>query len=43
VILHDGPVRVPEDARPGPATMRISLAEDSTYASIPTSIPVEIR
>ena len=41
-MLHHGPVRVPSDALPGKATVRVELPESSTYKSIPTDIEVEL-
>ena len=42
-MLSHGPVRVPDDAKPGPATMIVQMPETSKYRSFPTEIPVEIR
>ena len=41
-MLHHGPVRVPDDARPGKAVVRFELPKDSGYVSRPTDIPVEL-
>ena len=41
-MLHHGPVRVPSDARPGKATIRVELPDSSQYESIPTDIEVEL-
>jgi len=41
-MLHHGPVRVPDDAKPGKATIRVELPESSKYKSIPTDIEVEL-
>jgi hypothetical protein len=40
--LYHGPVRVPDDARPGEATIRFELPLDSGYTSVPTDIPVQL-
>ena len=37
-----GPVRVPNDAASGKATIRLELPKDSGLASVPTDIPVEL-
>jgi hypothetical protein len=42
-MLAHGPVRVPADAKKGPAIMRVELPETSTFRSFPTDIPVVIR
>ncbi len=42
-MLSHGPVRVPLDARPGNAIMRVKMKEGSLYASFPTDIPVTIE
>jgi hypothetical protein len=36
-------VRVPKDAKPGPAKMRVRLPESSAYESFTTEIPVNIE
>jgi hypothetical protein len=41
-MLHHGPVRVPSDAQPGKAYVRVELPEGSRYTSVPTDIPVEL-
>jgi hypothetical protein len=41
-MLHHGPVRVPSDAQPGQAVVRVELPEGSKFASTPTDIPVEL-
>ena len=41
-MLYHGPVRVPENARPGKAFVRVELPKDSTYRSIATNIEVEL-
>lgn len=41
-MLCHGPVRVPDDANPGKATLRLELPKDSAFASIPTDLPVEL-
>ena len=42
-MLAHGSVRVPADAQPGQAIVRVELPRTSKYASFPTDIPVEIR
>ena len=42
MLLH-GPVRVAKDARPGPATMIVTLPETSAFKSFPTRLPVVIE
>ena len=37
-----GSVRVPADALPGKATLRVQLSDLSKYKSIPTDIEVEL-
>lgn len=39
-MLYHGPVRVPEDARPGRAVVRVELSEQSQFESFPTDIEV---
>lgn len=39
-MLYHGPVRVPEDARPGKAVVRMELSEQSKFESLPTDIEV---
>ena len=41
-MLHHGQVRVPDDAQPGKAVVRVELPEGSKYASAATYIPVEL-
>jgi hypothetical protein len=41
-MLYYGPVRVPADARPGKATVRVEFPDGSTYRSLPTDIEVEL-
>ena len=41
-MLHHGPVRVPEDAQPGKAVVRVELPEGSKCTSVPTDIAVEL-
>jgi hypothetical protein len=41
-MLHHGPVRVPNDAQPGKAVIRVELPESSKFTSVPTDIPVEL-
>jgi hypothetical protein len=41
-MLYHGPVRVPEDARPGKAVVRVELTKESKFASLPTDIEVEL-
>ena len=42
-MLYHGPVRVPEDAQPGKATVRVEMPEGSKFRSIPTDLELEIR
>jgi hypothetical protein len=41
-MLHHGPVRVPDDAQPGKALVRVELPEGSKYTSVPTDIAVRL-
>ncbi len=41
-MLYHGPVRVPENAQPGAATMLVEFPKGSQYRCFPTEIPVEI-
>jgi hypothetical protein len=41
-MLHHGPVRVPSDAAPGKAVIRVELPPGSKYESAATDIPVEL-
>ena len=42
-MLAHGPVRVPADAKPGKAVMRLEMPATSKFKSDPTELPVEIR
>ena len=41
-MLYHGPVRVPADAHPGNAIIRIDFPEHSTFNCVPTDIAVEL-
>ena len=41
-MLYHGPVRVPDDARPGDAIVRVRLQEGSKFQSLPTDIAVRL-
>jgi hypothetical protein len=41
-MLHHGPVRVPDDAKPGKAIIQVELPKESKYTSAATDIPVEL-
>ena len=41
-MLYHGPVRVPAEARPGKAIIRVELPEGSSRRSVPTDIEVEL-
>jgi hypothetical protein len=41
-MLHHGPVRVPSDAQPGNAFIRVELPEGSKFTATATDIPVEL-
>ena len=41
-MLYHGPVRVPAEARPGKAIIRVEFPEGSTYQSIATDVDVEL-
>jgi hypothetical protein len=41
-MLYHGPVRVPAEARLGKAIVRVELAKDSKFQSVPTDIEVEL-
>ena len=41
-MLHHGPVRVPDDAQPGKAVVRVELSPGSKYESAATDIAVEL-
>ena len=42
-MLYHGPVRVPEDAATGKATIRVEMPAESAFLSFPTNIPVVIE
>ncbi len=42
-MLSLGPVRVPKDARPGKAIMRVEMPPTSRFKSFPTDLEVEIK
>ena len=42
-MLSHGPVRVPKDARPGKAIMRVEMPPTSRFKSFPTDLEVVIR
>lgn len=42
-MLVHGPVRVPQDAAPGKATMIVELSAGSAFRSRPTALDVVIR
>lgn len=42
-MLYHGPVRVPDDARPGQAILRVRSTEESAFESIPTDIVVQLE
>lgn len=42
MLLH-GPVRVAKNAKPGPATMIVTLPDSSAFRSFPTRLPVVIE
>ena len=42
-MLSHGPVRVPADAKPGPAIVRVEMPATSRFKSFPTDLPVVIR
>ena len=42
-MLSHGPVRVPENAKPGKAVMRVEMPLTSAFASIPTDLPVILK
>lgn len=42
-MLCHGSVRVPKDARPGSAIVRVRMPENAAYRSFPTDIPVTIQ
>ncbi len=41
-MLYHGPVRVPADARPGKAIVRVEFPTGSSQQSLPTDIAVEL-
>jgi hypothetical protein len=41
-MLHHGPVRVPSDAQPGKAVLRVELPRGSKYTSAASDITVEL-
>lgn len=41
-MLYHGPVRVPDDARPGKAILRAYLLKGGKFESLPTDIPVRL-
>ena len=41
-MLCHGPVRVPSDAQPGEAIVRVRMKDGSKFASFTSDIPVEI-
>jgi hypothetical protein len=41
-MLYHGPVRVPAEARPGKAVVRVEFPEGSTYHSVATDIEVQL-
>jgi len=41
-MLYHGPVRVPVEARPGKAVVRVELAKGSKFQSLATDIEVEL-
>jgi hypothetical protein len=41
-MLYHGPVRVPAEARPGKAIVRVELPEKSKFRSLATDIEVEL-
>ncbi len=41
-MLYHGPVRVPADARPGIAFVRVELTDESSFKSLPTDIQVQL-
>jgi hypothetical protein len=42
-MLCHGPVRVPDDAANGQATMRCELSPNARFQSFPTDLPVVIK
>ena len=41
-MLYHGPVRVPAEARPGKAVVRVELAKESQFQSLATDIEVDV-
>src|SRR5438874_204349 len=41
-MLYHGPVRVPSDARPGKAIVRVDFSKGCSHRAIPTDIVVEL-
>ena len=41
-MLYHGPVRVPMEARPGKAIVRVELARESKFQAVATDIEVEL-
>jgi hypothetical protein len=41
-MLYHGPVRVPAEAHPGKAVIRVEFPESSAFRSIATDIEVEL-
>lgn len=41
-MLYHGPVRVPNDARPGSVVIRVELTEQSAFKSLPADIEVKL-
>jgi hypothetical protein len=42
-MLSHGPVRVPDDALPGKATVRVEMPASSKFRSFPTDLEVVIE
>lgn len=38
-----GPVRVPDDAQPGPAIIRVELPKTSSFKSLPTDLEITLK
>jgi hypothetical protein len=41
-MLYHGPVRVPMEARPGKAIVRVELTKESKFRSVATDLEVEL-
>jgi hypothetical protein len=41
-MLYHGPVRVPAEARPGKAIVRVELPTDAGYPSVATDVEVKL-